>query len=66
VFIRKSGAFIIEYGETGSYGGIVTREYRIPVVIGVPSTTSVLKEDQCVTVNGEIGIIKIIYKGERR
>jgi len=51
---------IMEHGGPLSHGGIVAREYGIPAVVGIPTATEILKDGQCVRINGETGTVQII------
>ncbi len=52
-------AVITEYGGMLSHGAIVAREYNIPAVLNVKNATSVLKDGQVVTVDGNRGRVSI-------
>ena len=52
-------AVITEYGGMLSHGAIVAREYDIPAVLNVKNATSLLKDGQKVTVDGNKGLILI-------
>ena len=55
--MKKSKAIITEQGGRTSHAAIVSREFGIPAVVGVPNATKILKDGQTVTVNGKTGEI---------
>ncbi len=50
---------IVEKGSILSHAAIVAREVGLPIVIGVPKVTSILKSGDIITMNGTTGEIKI-------
>lgn len=53
--MKKASAIITDEGGLTSHAAIVSRELRIPCVVGTKEATSKLKEGVIVTVDGEIG-----------
>ncbi|MBU4086833.1 MAG: phosphoenolpyruvate synthase [Nanoarchaeota archaeon] len=60
VAMQKSAAIITDEGGLTSHAAIISREMGIPAVIGTDRATSILKDNQKVTVNGFAGKI---YEG---
>jgi rifampicin phosphotransferase len=49
---------ILEYGGPNSHGGIVAREFGIPAVVGINSTSDLFIDGQRVRINGETGVVE--------
>lgn len=60
---KKAGAVITEEGGLTSHAAIVGLNLAVPVIVGVPLATEVLKDGQIVTVDSERGHI---YSGHAR
>lgn len=60
VAIKKSSAIITDEGGITCHAAIVSRELKIPAVIGTKIATKVLKDGDLVEVDANQGIIKII------
>lgn len=58
--MKKAVAIVTDTGGQTSHAAIVSRELGIPCVVGTGRATSVLKNGQMVTVDGEKGVV---YKG---
>lgn len=58
--MKKSAAILTEHGGRTSHAAIVSREFGIPAVVGIPQVTKKLKDGQIITVNGSKGEI---YEG---
>jgi pyruvate,water dikinase len=58
--MKKVVAVVTDTGGSTSHAAIVSRELGIPCVVGTGRATSVLKNGQMVTVDGEQGVV---YKG---
>jgi pyruvate, water dikinase len=58
--MRKVGAIVTDEGGMTCHAAIVSRELGTPAVVGTKNATSVLKNGQLVTVDGELGLI---YEG---
>ncbi|MFC5825380.1 PEP/pyruvate-binding domain-containing protein [Nonomuraea insulae] len=54
---QQAAAVVVDTGGTASHAAIVAREYGIPAVMGTGRATSVLKDGQMVTVNGDAGTV---------
>lgn len=59
LYMKKCVAIVTEYGGMFSHAAIVSRELRIPCVVGVRNATISLKNGMIVEVNGNKGIIRI-------
>jgi pyruvate,water dikinase len=59
--MRKVAAIVTDEGGMTCHAAIVSRELGTPAVVGTKTATSVLKNGQLVTVDGEMGLI---YEGE--
>jgi len=57
--MQIAGAIITEEGGILSHASVVSRELKIPCVIGVTDCTSILKEGQQISVNATKGIINL-------
>jgi phosphoenolpyruvate synthase/pyruvate phosphate dikinase len=53
--IQRAAAVVVDSGAIGSHAAIVAREYGIPAVMGTGEGTTVLKDGQLVTVDGDQG-----------
>jgi len=58
--IRKCGAIIADEGGITSHAAIVSREFKIPCVMGTKVATKVLKDGDLVEVDAERGVVKIL------
>jgi phosphohistidine swiveling domain-containing protein len=58
--MRKAGAVITNEGGITSHAAIVSRELKIPCIVGTKIATKVLKDGDLVEVDAEKGIIKIL------
>ena len=54
------GGLIVERGGALSHGAIVAREFGIPAVIGIDRVTELLKDDDLVILDGDLGKIQIL------
>ncbi|WP_449291464.1 PEP/pyruvate-binding domain-containing protein [Nonomuraea marmarensis] len=54
---QQAAAVVVDTGGAGSHAAIVAREYGIPAVMGTGRGTSVLRDGQVVTVNGDAGTV---------
>ena len=59
--MRKVAAIITDEGGMTCHAAIVSRELGTPAIVGTKTATSVLKNGQLITVDGEMGLI---YEGE--
>lgn len=58
--MKKASAIVTDHGGRTSHAAIVSREIGIPAVVGTDNATSILKNGDVITVNGESGEI---FKG---
>ncbi|MEA3515150.1 MAG: PEP/pyruvate-binding domain-containing protein [Nanoarchaeota archaeon] len=61
-FLNKAKAIITEKGGITSHAVIISREMRIPCIVGVKYITSLLQTGDYVEVDADKGIVKIIKK----
>jgi pyruvate,water dikinase len=54
------GGLIVERGGALSHGAIVAREFGIPAVIGIENITRILKDNDEVIVDGDLGKIQLL------
>jgi rifampicin phosphotransferase len=54
---QRAGAVVVDSGAIGSHAAIVAREYGIPAVMGTGVGTTVLKDGQLVSVDGDQGLV---------
>lgn len=59
-FLRKATGIIAEFGGLTSHPAIISRELRIPTIVGVRGATVVLKNGDRVEVDAEKGIVRKI------
>lgn len=59
-YMLKSAAIVTDEGGIISHAAIISREYKIPCVIGTKVATSVLKDGDIVEVDAEKGIVRKI------
>ncbi len=60
--IRKAGAIIADEGGITGHASIISRELKIPCIIGTKIATKVLKDGMLVEVDADKGIVKILEK----
>src|SRR4030042_2469925 len=60
---RKAVAIITDEGGITSHAAIISRELKIPCIIGTKIATQVLKDGDLVEVDANKGVVKIIKKG---
>lgn len=58
--ICAAGAVVTDLGGSLSHAAIVSREYRIPAVVGTKVATRILKDGDLVEVDGSEGLVTII------
>ena len=58
--MKIAGAIVTDEGGITSHAAIVSRELKVPCVVGVQGVTSVLKDGNLIEVDATKGIIKII------
>jgi rifampicin phosphotransferase len=54
---QRAAAVMVDSGAIGSHAAIVAREYGIPAVMGTGVGTTVLKDGQLVSVDGDRGLV---------
>ncbi len=64
IAMYKAGAVITEQGGIASHAAIVSREMKIPCLVGVQGATETLSDGDKVEVDATNGIIKIIEKAD--
>lgn len=58
--IKKAGAIVTDEGGIMCHAAIVSREFKIPCVIGTKIATKVLKDGDMVEVDADKGIVRIL------
>ena len=58
--IKKSSAIITDEGGIMCHAAIVSREFKIPCIIGTKIATKILKDGDVVEVDAERGVVKIL------
>lgn len=58
--LAQAGGLIAEVGGKLSHGAIVAREYGIPAVMDVHNATQLLRNNQRVWLDGQLGIVEIL------
>ena len=58
--MRKAGAIVTDEGGITCHAAIVSRELKIPCIVGTQIASSVLKDDDLVEVDAEKGIVRKI------
>ncbi|ABO34804.1 phosphoenolpyruvate synthase [Methanococcus maripaludis C5] len=59
--MKKAAAIITDDGGLTCHAAIISRELGTPCVVGTKEATKMLKDEECVTVDGEKGIV---YEGK--
>jgi pyruvate,water dikinase len=54
-----ASAIVTDHGGVLSHTAIVAREYGIPAVVGTKVATSLIKDGQTITVDGDEGVVKL-------
>ncbi len=60
--MKKAKAIITDEGGLTSHAAIVSREFKIPCIVGTKIATKVLKDGDLVEVDADKGVVKIIKK----
>jgi len=58
VLFPSIGALVADRGGLLSHPAIIAREYGVPAVVAAGTATSVLEDDQVVTVDGTAGTVR--------
>jgi len=53
-------ALVVEIGGMMTHGSVIAREYGIPAVVGIENATRILKDGQCIRVDGTRGFVEIL------
>ncbi len=62
--MKKAVAFITDQGGITSHAAIISRELKVPCIIGTKIATKVLKDGDMVEVDANKGVVKIIDKAK--
>ena len=57
---KKIKAIVTDEGGMLSHAAIVAREYGIPAVVGTGNATELVKTGDCVEVDGDEGVVRIV------
>ena len=60
VLFPSVGALVTDHGGLLSHPAIIAREYRVPAVLATGSATTLLRDGQIVTVDGDNGVVEIV------
>jgi phosphohistidine swiveling domain-containing protein len=60
--MRKAKAIITDEGGITCHAAIISRELKIPCIIGTKTATKVLKDGNLVEIHGSTGVVKILKK----
>jgi pyruvate,water dikinase len=60
VLFPSVGALVTDGGGILSHPAIIAREYHVPAVVATGNATSILRDGQVVTVDGDTGTIEIV------
>jgi len=60
MIMKKAGAIITEFGGITSHAAVVSREFKVPSVIGIPQVMKILKDGDKVHVDAKKGIVRKI------
>jgi len=60
--LKKASAIVTDEGGIMSHAAIISRELKIPCIVGTGNATKVLKDGDIVEVNANNGVIKILKK----
>lgn len=58
--MKKAGAIVTDEGGIMCHASIISRELKIPCIVGTKNATRALKDGDMVEVDANTGIIKII------
>jgi pyruvate,water dikinase len=58
--LTMAGGIVAEKGSLLSHTSIISRELKIPAVVGVESATSVIKTGDIINIDGALGRVKIV------
>ena len=60
--MRRAAAVITEQGGITSHAAVVSRELKVPCIIGIKQVTHILKDGDLVEVDANHGVVKILKK----
>lgn len=60
--MRKAAAIVAEEGGLTAHVSVVSREFGIPCVVGIPHITEILKDGDLVEVDAKRGMVKILKR----
>ncbi|MDO8741372.1 MAG: PEP-utilizing enzyme [Candidatus Woesearchaeota archaeon] len=63
--MKKAAAIITDTGGLTCHASILSREFKIPCIVGTKYATKILKEGDLVEVDANNGIVKILKKAEK-
>ena len=64
--MKKAGAIVTDAGGITSHASIVSRELKIPCLIGTRFATRIFKDNDLVEVDATNGVVKLIKKGKEK
>jgi phosphoenolpyruvate synthase/pyruvate phosphate dikinase len=64
-YLKNTAAIVTDEGGLTCHAAIISRELRIPCIIGTKNATKVLKDGDLVEVDANNGVVKIIKKARR-
>lgn len=59
LFVSIKG-LVTEVGGLMTHGAVIAREYGLPAVVGVENATKLIRDGQCIRVNGTDGYVEIL------
>jgi len=59
-YLSKVGAIVTDEGGITCHASIVSREMRIPCIVGTKNATRALRNGQIVEVRADIGVVKVL------
>ncbi|MBA7635707.1 Phosphoenolpyruvate synthase [subsurface metagenome] len=62
--ILKAKAIVTDTGGLLCHAAIISRELKIPCIVGTKTATQVLKDGDLIEVNANKGVVKIIEKSK--
>jgi len=65
LLMKKAGAIITNEGGLSSHAAIVSRELKVPCIIGTKIATKILKDGDIIEVNADTGVVSIIEKAKK-
>lgn len=64
VAIQKAGAIVTDEGGLMSHAAVVSRELKIPCIVGTKTATETFKDGDVVEVDAEKGVVRIIKRAK--